>query len=161
MLPRVGRVAHSQGRAQGGPPGSKTRGSQAPFCRDRGLPAAKGWAGESEGAKVPPEVSGMGEAEFNGGKEVGREQNKSERTRWKTDALGNFKQKSNFLIGGLEQGRWLTFHRKSPQHLSAQRMLQTEIKPTLPPGGRAAPSSCSLGGREIRGGGVTGRGSPL
>lgn len=59
------------------PPGSITRGSQAPFCRDRGQPAAKGWAGESEGAKVPPEVSGVGEAEFSGGKEVRREQNKS------------------------------------------------------------------------------------
>ena len=38
------------------PPGSITRGSQAPFCRDRGQPATKGWAGESEGAKVPLEV---------------------------------------------------------------------------------------------------------
>ena len=66
-----------------------------------------------------------------------------------------------FLIGGTEWGWWLTLHRKSPQRLSAQRMLHTEIKPTLPPGGQAAPSSWSLWGREIRGGRVTGRGSPL
>lgn len=32
-----------------------------------------------------------------------------------------------FLIGGTERGRWLTLHRKSPQHLSGQRMLHTEI----------------------------------
>ena len=79
LLPRVGGVGWRKAKAglRADPPGSITRGSQAPFCRDRGLPAAEEWAGESEGAKVPPEVSGVGKAELNGGKEVRREQNKS------------------------------------------------------------------------------------
>lgn len=64
--------AHSGGRAQGGPSGNITRGGPAPSCRKRDLPAAGGgWRQESsEGAEVSPTTSGVGEAEFNGGKQV-------------------------------------------------------------------------------------------
>lgn len=100
--------AHSGGRAQGGPSGNITRGGPGPLLQKE-EPACcwGGWRQESsEGAKVSPTTSGVGEAEFKGGKQVRESKMSPTEPGGRRIHLGNCKQTSYlpFLHGKSRTG---------------------------------------------------------
>lgn len=129
-----GGVAHSQGRAQGRAPGSQQE-ARPPSAEIGASLLPRGGQESQREPKYPGSIRG---GRQNSVEERKSEENKTSprepggrRVHWVILNRSQFSSLFFFFFffshWKTETGRWLTLHRKSPQHLSGQRMLHTEI----------------------------------